>query len=148
MGFWNFIGLTSKKDNEQLHEEIQLLKQNIEIQNKSQNQLIETSINEILQKMSKQNEQFLTLLNKQIELMNDNNSHISQQIFNLEKSTNENIDIQTKELTKVLKLQNKKIQNLDISIQQVEKVSAETLKSMQAVWLIQLSNQIDNELIK
>lgn len=148
MGFWNFIGLTSKKDNEQLHEEIQLLKQNIEIQNKSQNQLIETSINEILQKMSKQNEQFLTLLNKQIELMNDNNSHISQQIFNLEKSTNENIDIQTKELTKVLKLQNKKIQNLDISIQQVEKVSAETLKSMQAVWLIQLTNQIDNELIK
>lgn len=137
MGLWNTLGLSSKKDNDQLHEEIKLLKQTIE-----------TNMNEILKSMSKQNEQFLSLLNTQMEVINNNNLYITEQISNLEKSTNENLDTQTKEVTKILKLQNKKIQKLDNSTQQLEKMNAEILKSMQAVWLIQLSQQVENELIK
>lgn len=148
MGFWNYIGLSSKKDNEKLHEEIKQLKQTIETHSKSQNQVVETSINEILKTMSQQNEQFLALLNKQMEAINNNNSYISEQISNLEKSTNDNLDIHSKELTKVLKLQNKKIQKLDNSTQQLEKMNAELLKSMQAVWLVQLSQQVEDALLK
>ncbi|MGY4793829.1 hypothetical protein ACVNNN_02410 [Lysinibacillus fusiformis] len=148
MGFWNTLGLSSKKDNDQLHEEIKLLKQTIENQSMSQNLMIETNMNEILKSMSKQNEQFLSLLNTQMEVINNNNLYITEQISNLEKSTSENLDTQTKEVTKILKLQNKKIQKLDNSTQQLEKMNAEILKSMQAIWLIQLSQQVENELIK
>lgn len=148
MGFWNSLGLSSKKDNDQLREEIKLLEETIENQAKSQNQMTQTSMNEILKVISQQNEQFLLLLNKQMELLNDNNTYITAQIANLEKAINENLDIQTKEITKVLKLQNKKIQKLDNSTQQLEKMNAEILKSMQAVWLIQLSQQVENDLIK
>ena len=148
MGFWNSLGLSSKKDNDLLREEIKLLEETIENQAKSQNQMTQTSMNEILKVISQQNEQFLLLLNKQMEVLNDNNTYITAQITNLEKAINENLDIQTKEITKVLKLQNKKIQKLDNSTQQLEKMNAEILKSMQAVWLIQLSQQVENDLIK
>lgn len=147
MGFWNSLGLSSKKDNDQLCEEIKLLEETIENQAKNQNQMIQTAMNEVLKSISQQNEQFLTLLNKKIEVIINNNFHITEQITNLEKATNENLDIQTKEITKVLKLQNKKIQKIDNSTQQLEKMNAEILKSMQAVWLIQLSQQVEDELI-
>lgn len=148
MGFWNSLGLSSKKDNDQLREEIKLLEETIEKQAKSQSQLAQTTMNEILKLMSQQNEQFLSLLNKQKGVLYNNNSHITEQITILEKVVNENLDTQTNELTKVLKLQNKNIQKLDNSTQQLEKMNAEILKSMQAVWLIQLSQQVENDLIK
>lgn len=148
MSFWNYLGLSSKRDNEQLQEKINLLQQTIENKNTDQMKIIERNFLNLTEALSQQNVQSLSLLKAQSESLHSSSSHLAQQIENLEQSTDENLKAQVKELTKILKSQSKEIQKLEDSTQQIEKMNAELLKSMQAVWLIQLSQQVENELIK
>ena len=155
MGFWNFFGLTSKKDNDQLVSQVEQLREmlndKIDANNTLQKDLNYNGLKRI-EEINSSVTSMLTNTSTVIEKLNDANKlfmeeHIGKQEIHLKKlqslmKQNHSYTVDS------LHAQSLKVQEMEEQVKYLGKLNEELVKSMQAVWLVQLSQEIDKGLTK
>ncbi|MEQ2464160.1 hypothetical protein [Niallia hominis] len=155
MGFWNFFGLSSKKDNDQLVAQVEQLREMVNDKIDAGNTLQKDLYYESLKRAEELNFSVISLLNdtaKVIEKQNDASKLFTEENFSEQENQLKKLQSLIKQnhsyVVETLSSQNLKVQEIEEKLKYLEKLNEELVKSMQSVWLVQLSQQIDKELTK
>ncbi|MCM3360356.1 hypothetical protein [Niallia sp. MER TA 168] len=155
MGFWNFFGLSSKKDNDQLVAQVEQLRELLNDKIDANNTLQKDLNYEGLKRIEELNSSVTSLLTntaKVIEKQNDANKLFVEEHFGKQENQLKKLQSLIKQnhsyTVETLNAQNLKVQEMEEQLKYLEKLNEELVKSMQSVWLVQLSQQIDKELTK
>jgi len=155
MGFWNFFGLSSKKDNDQLVVQVEQLREMINDKIDAGNTLQKDLYYESLKRAEELNSSVISLLTdtaKVIEKQNDASKLLTEENFSEQENQLKKLQSLIKQnysyIVETISSQNLKVQEMEEKLKYLEKLNEELVKSMQSVWLVQLSQQIDKELTK